>query len=456
MLDPIVSVQVQTQAPQSLKGNDGPGNVNKSESEGFDNILAREVAEKASAPTESPAKKATPDTNSKQTESVSDPSVEQPDDAGKARMTQLTGVATNATDSAMSADSMNHATSESAVNQIQFSQALMLEDSIGTEVIPPAPPIVSTGNFTPPKIQSGLIDSIADAMPDLGSVTATITQPVHPGTQKDFIQNFAGSGPSDLRPIARAVNFVDDAALPAFSSGFQKHLFTRAGEVNLSLQAGVDMPQTYDLLSLNDVTQAVEAVEASPLLQTGVDMPEFHSQSAPGGLTQATSSAALQTTTTAATAAPFYVNLDMQMDQPKWGNEFSQKIVWLAHQQHQVAELRLNPAHLGPVEIMLSLSGDNGAQASAQFVSPHLAVREAIEAALPRLREMMAENGIQLGDVMVGAESFQRQEQGERQGHKNEKNINGVNGFNTQDELNPGLERQLTLNRHSGIVNTFA
>lgn len=454
MLDPIVSVQVQTQAPQSLKGNDGPGNVNKSESEGFDNILAREVAEKASAPTESPAKKATPDTNSKQTESVSGPSVEQPDDTGGARMTQLTGVTTSAPDSAMSADSMNHATSESAVNQIQFSQALMLEDSIGTEVIPPAPPIiVSTGNFTPPKIQSGLIDSIADAMPDLGSVTATITQPVHSGVQEDFIQNFAGSGPNDLRPMARAVNFVDDAALPAFSSGFQKHLFARAGEVNLSLQAGVDIPQTYDLLSLNDVTQTVEA---SPLLQTGVDMPEFHSQSAPGGLTQATSSAALQTTTTTTTAAPFYVNLDMQMDQPKWGNEFSQKIVWLAHQQHQVAELRLNPAHLGPVEIMLSLSGDNGAQASAQFLSPHLAVREAIEAALPRLREMMAENGIQLGDVMVGAESFQRQEQGERQGHQHAKNVNGVNGFNTQDELNSGLERQLTLNRHSGIVNTFA
>ncbi|MCC6922711.1 MAG: flagellar hook-length control protein FliK [Nitrosomonas sp.] len=451
MLDPVVSMQVQAQAPQPLKGNDGPGNANKSESEGFDNILAREVAEKEPAPAESSVKKVTSDANSKQTESVSDPSVEQPGDAGKASMNQLTGVATSATDSAMSADSMNYSTSESTVNQIQFFQALIPENSIGTEVIPSAQPIVSTGNFTPPKIQSGLIASIADAMPDSDSITATITQPVHPGVQEDFIQNFAGSGPNDLRPMARAVNFVDDAALPAFSSGFQKHLFTRAGEVNLSLQAGVDMLQTHDLLSLNDVTQAVEA---SPLLQTGVDMPEFHSQSASGGLPQATSSAALQTTT--ATAAPLHVNLDMQMDQPKWGNEFSQKIVWLAHQQHQVAELRLNPAHLGPVEIMLSLSGDNGAQASAQFVSPHLAVREAIEAALPRLREMMAENGIQLGDVTVGAESFQRQEQGERQGHQHARNVHGVNGFNARDELNPGLEGQLTLNRHSGIVNTFA
>src|SRR5690606_16754205 len=112
---------------------------------------------------------------------------------------------------------------------------------------------------------------------------------------------------------------------------------------------------------------------------------------------------------------------DAQMGQPQWNDEFAQKIVWLTHQQHQVAELRLNPANLGPVEIMLSLTGDNGTQASAQFVSPHLTVREAIEAALPRLREMMAESGIQLGDVMVGAESFQRQEQGERQGHQQAK-----------------------------------
>lgn len=448
MLNPVVPVQIQTQAPQPVKGNDGSSPANKSESERFDTILAREVAEKESAPAEDHAKKTASDTNSKRTEAASAASVEQPDDAGKDRMTETSG-ATSATDNAISRGSTGHSTSDTdtAANQIQVSQALLLENVINTEAIPP---VVSTGNLIPNKIHFGLADTVADAMPDSDSVIAIAMQSVQPGAQQDFAQNSVSTSGNDLWQTLRAANFADDAASPAHFSGFQKHLFARTEEMGLSLQTGTDRLQFHSLSGLNDVSQAGEA---SFLLQTSGDMSQPHSQSAPGNLLQAASSNALQTT---ATAAPHHVNLDMQMDQPKWGNEFAQKIVWLAHQQHQVAELRLNPAHLGPVEIMLSLSGDNGAQASAQFVSPHAAVREAIEAALPRLREMMAEGGIQLGDVMVGAESFQRQEQGERQGHQHAKNANGVNGFNVQDELNPGLEKQLTLNRHNGIVNTFA
>jgi len=105
------------------------------------------------------------------------------------------------------------------------------------------------------------------------------------------------------------------------------------------------------------------------------------------------------------------VQVDQPVGQPRWGGDFAQKIVWLTSQHHQVAEIHLNPAHLGPVDVMLNISQD---QATVQFVSPHLAVREAIEAALPKLREMMAENGIQLGNVMVGAESFQQDNRQQR------------------------------------------
>jgi flagellar hook-length control protein FliK len=74
----------------------------------------------------------------------------------------------------------------------------------------------------------------------------------------------------------------------------------------------------------------------------------------------------------------------------------------------QVAELHLNPPELGPLQITLTLSND---QASAQFVSQHAAVREAIETAMPRLREMLAEGGITLGNANVSAESFGGQTQ---------------------------------------------
>ena len=96
-----------------------------------------------------------------------------------------------------------------------------------------------------------------------------------------------------------------------------------------------------------------------------------------------------------------------EVSAPVYGSDFadafSQQIVWMADKDAQIAELRLNPPELGPVEVRLMLSGD---EASAQFVSPHAEVRSAIESSLVRLRESLAEAGIELGEASVSAESF--------------------------------------------------
>ena len=73
----------------------------------------------------------------------------------------------------------------------------------------------------------------------------------------------------------------------------------------------------------------------------------------------------------------------------------------IGEQQH-VAELHINPPDLGPLEIKLTM---DDRQATALFTSPHSAVREAVEAALPRLREVLADSGITLGNASVTADS---------------------------------------------------
>jgi hypothetical protein len=95
-----------------------------------------------------------------------------------------------------------------------------------------------------------------------------------------------------------------------------------------------------------------------------------------------------------------------------WDTEFSQRVAWVATNTQQVAHLQLNPPNLGPMEIRISLSSD---QTNAAFTSPHAAVRDAIEAALPRLREMLADNGLSLGNVNVSSQSFQQQQQQQSQ-----------------------------------------
>jgi flagellar hook-length control protein FliK len=92
-----------------------------------------------------------------------------------------------------------------------------------------------------------------------------------------------------------------------------------------------------------------------------------------------------------------------------WTNAFSQRVVLAVGRNDQLAEIRVNPPHLGPVEVTLSLSGDDKRIATVHFAANHASVREAIESAIPRLREMFNEAGISLGNATVGSESSGRE-----------------------------------------------
>lgn len=105
-------------------------------------------------------------------------------------------------------------------------------------------------------------------------------------------------------------------------------------------------------------------------------------------------------------SGPMQLAVDAPLRSPQFPQELGERVVWLAGRQGQVAEIALNPPHLGPLEVRLSLSGG---EAGAQFFSPHPLVRDAIEAALPKLREMLAEAGVTLGQAQVRDETLSRQ-----------------------------------------------
>ncbi|HEY4732442.1 MAG TPA: flagellar hook-length control protein FliK, partial [Gammaproteobacteria bacterium] len=93
-------------------------------------------------------------------------------------------------------------------------------------------------------------------------------------------------------------------------------------------------------------------------------------------------------------------------NQPGWGEEIGERIRWLVNHNIQTAELRLNPPHLGPIEIRVSLQND---QMNVMFTSHHAAVREALESAMPRLREMFGNSGLELTNVDISQHSFSDQ-----------------------------------------------
>ncbi len=99
-----------------------------------------------------------------------------------------------------------------------------------------------------------------------------------------------------------------------------------------------------------------------------------------------------------ADAAPQVMTLQTPVFKPGWQEAFNSNIMLLVREQAQTARLNVNPPDLGPIEIRLSVQND---QASIQFFSQHGVIRDVIEDAFPRLREMLASNGIDLGDVNV-------------------------------------------------------
>lgn len=91
---------------------------------------------------------------------------------------------------------------------------------------------------------------------------------------------------------------------------------------------------------------------------------------------------------------------------PQWGQQVGDRVHWMVGQGLQQADIRLNPPELGSLEIRIKLHGD---QTSVTFTSPHVAVRDAIDAAMPRLREMLEQGGLNLADVNVSSQSAGQQ-----------------------------------------------
>jgi len=155
---------------------------------------------------------------------------------------------------------------------------------------------------------------------------------------------------------------------------------------------------------------AADAGSARALPEVGAMVARFAEASAQPALVTAAAATAVDSATgsqpaSANSPANRVFNLDVPLQQPGWDRAFANGIRWLVNEKVQVAELRLSPPNLGPIEVRLKVEGD---RTHVNIVAPHATTREAVEAALPRLREMFAESGLNLGDVNVRQDSAGR------------------------------------------------
>ncbi|MDN2702406.1 flagellar hook-length control protein FliK [Janthinobacterium sp. SUN100] len=168
-------------------------------------------------------------------------------------------------------------------------------------------------------------------------------------------------------------------------------------------------------------TAKAGAAMAEPIIkETPADLSRLAAQLQPGALQQAA----------AAVAVPAD-KLTGRVGTPAWDQQLGQKVVWMAAGGDQSATLTLNPPDLGPVQVVLTVTND---QADAAFMSAQPEVRQALEAAMPRLREMMSEAGIAFGSATVSAGTPEQQDQGNREASGGRRG-NGQGGGVTGGEI---------------------
>ena len=110
---------------------------------------------------------------------------------------------------------------------------------------------------------------------------------------------------------------------------------------------------------------------------------------------------------------PRQTEISVPLGHAAWEQSLTRQVLQAGQGQLRQLHIKLNPSNLGSIDIKLQVEGDS---TNIAFSSQHAVVREAVEASLPRLREMFSGSGINLGNVDVGGQDTARGQEREAQG----------------------------------------
>jgi flagellar hook-length control protein FliK len=216
-----------------------------------------------------------------------------------------------------------------------------------------------------------------------------------------------------------------------------------AGSAQIKSTANPNQPA---LPSLSEITQTASQVTANLAAETNTG------NTAPSTFATLMAGHTAQSQPAQHTAATGTQTITTPLQDNHWAQDFSERIVWVAKNDQQVAQINISPAQLGPVQITLNMNGD---QASIAFASPHAEVRKAIEDALPNLREMLSTAGISLGQSNVGAQ-LQQQQRDTSPLFSNGKRSAGETAILPADSRSGSISTGLPIQRGRGMVDLFA
>lgn len=213
--------------------------------------------------------------------------------------------------------------------------------------------------------------------------------------------------------LAMDIGAQEKVAQQAATSGGNAATSSSAssGQAFASAMAAMGMKSTDIDVATGDSTElpvlelSTEGLEALKESSAGTAPEQFVSKLS--ALSQAIGQQASQVART-----PLVPGQPVAMQQAGWSEGVVDKVMWMSSQNLKSAEIQLDPAELGRLDVRISLNQD---QTQISFASAHPGVREALESQVHRLREMFNQQGMDLADVNVSDQSQGRAWQGQGQ-----------------------------------------
>jgi flagellar hook-length control protein FliK len=205
-----------------------------------------------------------------------------------------------------------------------------------------------------------------------------------------------GPGPKRQAPGSATFPVADFLMNPVATSAVTT-LTTTDTEQPSGAPSPADRPVDVDLFS----TLAAAARAEPPASSSNTRSPVSFDSLLPAAANVNLTAPVTDLRTTAATPPPLDVLPVLQplADTEAWSQNLGDRLLMLADNGLQSARLKLHPEHLGPLEIRIAVDDDGGTQ--VWFSAHHAQTRDALENAIPRLRELFADQGLNLAHANV-------------------------------------------------------
>jgi len=339
-------------------------------------------------------------------------------------------------DQSVQADDKTAGDDAAEVDPAQVVDAALIDPALDPALQQAVPPVVSAPATPAP--------AVADAVPPtveapVAAAIAATNVPAPTSTDGDFDPE---ADPLDALPAVRLA-MEQGGHVSASSQAQPKAAPTQAqtqadGELTSAQNFATGMATMLDVQGDKSGTGQGDDKAFSGLIDDGLK--DLKSASGDTRVDDfANRLAALTQAATPKTANALPVNQPIAMHQSGWTEEVVNRVMYLSSANLKAADIQLQPAELGRLDIRVNMVPDQ--QTQVTFMSAHPGVREALDGQVHRLRDMFAQQGMGQVDVNVSDQSRGSQQGQEQAGqsHSGRASTSGGRLDSMDDDIIPGI-----------------